>query len=66
MLPQGIGQFSKNQGRHLIVLNLKVVGENEAGHNIQCNEATLAIWETDNERLHQPCRDRRPRFVDQR
>lgn len=43
VLPQSIGQVWEKQGRHLIILNLKVVGENEAGHNIQCTRATLAI-----------------------
>ena len=43
VLLQGIGQLRESQGRHLIVLNLKVVGENEAGHNIQCSRATLAM-----------------------
>lgn len=37
VLPQCIGQILENQRRHLIGLNLKVVGENEAGHNIQCS-----------------------------
>jgi hypothetical protein len=34
------------------------VGKDESGHNKQCSPVTLAMGETDNEWLLQPCRDR--------
>ena len=66
MLLECFRQIIKRHRRHSIVLNLKVVGKNEAGHNNQEIDATLAIGEPDNEWLHQPCRDRRCSLVQQR
>ena len=42
-LLQGIRQVLEDQRWHLLILDLKVVGKNEAGHNIRCSVATLAI-----------------------
>lgn len=49
-----------------VVLDLKVVGENEAGHNNQGAGATLAMNASDNEWLIQLCRDRRCILIHQR
>ncbi len=66
MLLQRLRQGIKCQGWNGIVLHLEVVGEDEAGHNIQNISGTLAINEPDNEWLFQACRDRRRYIVHQR
>ena len=58
LLSQRLGQSLKGERRHRGILDLQVVGKDESGHNKQCNPVTLAMGETDNEWLLQPCRDR--------
>ena len=58
LLRQRLGQGIKGERRHGGILDLQVVGKDESGHNKQCSPVTLAMGETDNEWLLQPCRDR--------
>ncbi len=58
LLRQRLGQGIKGERRHGGILDLQVVGKDESSHNKQCSPVTLAMGETDNEWLLQPCRDR--------
>ncbi len=43
VLLQSNSKLRESQRWYLIAPDLKVVGENKAGHNIQCRGATLAM-----------------------